>query len=632
MWIIYQRSPEDLTPSNIKNLPIVEAVYHPEGKYHSSQQVRERLGKVITLAEDRKSGTFLSPTRGLVEYDVRTDTFTPVYRDDLNGRPVSVFPDPEIHTVRKSGTFLSPTRGLVEYDVRTDTFTPVYRDDLNGRPVSVFPDPEIHTVFGDVYLLLKFLENRGFISLFRSVFQKKAELERFLLHLLHGVLKDGSHISCDDFTEKSYASYLFRDIPAASLHSDTAFFTMMGSDHLKMKFFRELIAMMRKRNPAFGKGCYVDSTPLPNAISDNPFNALCCHGVSSSQIQTRLVLVLDEESGLPVWYDIIPGNVLDLSTVMNIMNDVAVSLDIEIESLVLDAGYVCRPLIEAFHIGSPKSLISRMPARKGYPFKELYWKVKSMIDKGKYRFVREGHTYFGKRENISLFSDFREFAYVYVDFDNALLRFREYLKGKYRFVREGHTYFGKRENISLFSDFREFAYVYVDFDNALLRFREYLLEHEDEYRQLKARDQDWLTVKYGYFVLISNIETPPEDLLSRYFCRTQIEGIFKTAKEYLQLLPLSKWTDVTVRGKILHDIINEIIFLELRRSMETTGISMNRLFGKTQSLMCFKNKDNIAIIEVPNKTVKQFYKLLDIEVPNRVDIQKHSELLLAPNG
>lgn len=87
-----------------------------------------------------------------------------------------------------------------------------------------------------------------------------------------------------------------------------------------------------------------------------------------------------------------------------------------------------------------------------------------------------------------------------------------------------------------------------------------------------------------------------------------------------------------MRGKILHDIINEIIFLELRRSMETTGISMNRLFGKTQSLMCFKNKDNIAIIEVPNKTVKQFYKLLDIEVPNRVDIQKHSELLLAPNG
>lgn len=80
---------------------------------------------------------------------------------------------------------------------------------------------------------------------------------------------------------------------------------MMGDDRIRMDFFRAFIALMRKDNPDFGRGCYVDSTPLPNAIHDNPFNALCCHGVSSSQIQTRLVLVLDEVSGLPVWYDII---------------------------------------------------------------------------------------------------------------------------------------------------------------------------------------------------------------------------------------------------------------------------------------------------------------------------------------
>lgn len=66
----------------------------------------------------------------------------------------------------------------------------------------------------------------------------------------------------------------------------------------------------------------MDSTPLPNTIHNNPFNALCCYGVSSSTVQTRLVL--DEISTLPVRYDIIPGNILDLSTVMSIVNDVAV--------------------------------------------------------------------------------------------------------------------------------------------------------------------------------------------------------------------------------------------------------------------------------------------------------------------
>lgn len=81
----------------------------------------------------------------------------------------------------------------------------------------------------------------------------------------------------------------------------------------------------------------MDSTPLPNDIDNNPFNALCSHGVESTSIQTRLVLVLDEETGLPVWYDVITDNVLDISTIITVVNDVAISLDITIHSLVLDA-------------------------------------------------------------------------------------------------------------------------------------------------------------------------------------------------------------------------------------------------------------------------------------------------------
>ena len=36
---------------------------------------------------------------------------------------------------------------------------------------------------------------------------------------------------------------------------------------------------------------------------------------------------------------------------MNTINDVADTLDIEIESLVLDAGYVSKDLLQTFHIG-----------------------------------------------------------------------------------------------------------------------------------------------------------------------------------------------------------------------------------------------------------------------------------------
>ena len=140
----------------------------------------------------------------------------------------------------------------------------------------------------------------------------------------------------------------------------------------------------------------------------------------------RLILVLDDATGLPVWYDIIPGNILDLNTVMNVVNDVADSLGIEINSLVLDAGYVSKELIQAFHNGTEKTVIGRMPARKGYPFKELYWQVKPLIGKGKYAFVRKKHLYFGNKKPIEIFGQ-PLYAYVYVDHQNAMQRFRDYL-------------------------------------------------------------------------------------------------------------------------------------------------------------------------------------------------------------
>ena len=515
---------------------VVDAVYvKTGGKSHSRQEVREKLGRVLYLSEDRKVGVFQSPTRGLVEYNASADCFSDVDRDD-----------PRIN----AGEF--------------------------------FPEPEVHTVFGDSYLLLQFLEKCGLLSVLRAVFPKDEAYERVLCHVLHGILKDGSRISCDSFIDKSFASYVFGDVPVGSLHSDTRFFTILGNDRVKMSFFKAFVSYMQKQDAAFGKGCYVDSTPLPNDIDDNPFNALCCHGVSSSEVMTRLILVLDEATGLPVWYDIIPGNVLDINTIMTVVNDVADSLGMEIDSLVLDAGYVSKELVEAFHIGTEKTVIGRMPARRGYPYKTLYWEVKDLIGRGKYAFVRKHHAYFGFRKEIELFGR------------------------------------------------REYAYIYVDQYNALKRFSDYLSEHEEEFADLKLKDKDWMTVKYGYFILVSNRDLTPKELLSEYFGRIDIEVVFKTSKEYLELLPLSKWTDQTVRGKILHDIINTIAFLMLRKALKNSGRSTSEIFGRCQALMCSKNSKGIVTVETPSKQAKEYYKIFQVPIPAHVELAKYSGAIMNP--
>jgi hypothetical protein len=512
---------------------IAESVYTKDGKYHSKTRVRERLGRVVQLSDDKKSGVFMSETRGPVEYDSIADTFVPLARGDER---------------------------IKAYES--------------------CPEMQVHTVFGDAYMLLSFLEKSGLMSVLRAVFPKEEDYERLLCHVLHGILKNGSKVSCGNFVAKSFTSYVLPDVSPASLTSDTRFFRSMGDDRARMAFFKAFVACMRESDPGFGRGCYVDSTPLPNDIVDNPFNALCCHGVGSSSNQTRLVLVLDEGTGLPVWYDVIPGNLLDLSTIKTVTDDVSTSLDIEVGSLVLDAGYMSKDLVEAFHIGTKRSFTGRMPARKGYPFKQLYWEVKDQIHRGKYAFVRQGHEYFGKCKEISLFG------------------------------------------------YQIYAYVYVDQNNALRRFRDCLVEHPDEFAKMKDKDKDWASVKNGFFVLLSNLRKEPADILSDYFGRSKIESVFKASKEYLDLLPLSKWTEETVRGKILHDIIDTIILLQLRKAVAASGISISELVGKTQSLMCNRDRHGLVNVQTPNKKTREYYKLMGLNVPAHVKIDDFKREIL----
>lgn len=510
---------------------ILESVYvNDGGKFHCRQKNRESLGQVVFCDKERKCGIFLSKQRGLVAYDSQKDEFS--------------IPDDG-----------DPRLGKREHE---------------AAPV--------HTVFGDSYLLMEFMRKNGYAGLLRNVFDRNFSYERILAHLIHDIAKDGSRISCSDFISKSFSSYILDSVSTKSLRSDSAYFDAMGDDDVKVSFFRSFVSMMRKKNKDFGKACYVDSTPLPNDIADNPFNALCSHGTGVCEMMSRLVLVLDDKYGLPVWYDFIGGSILDVSTIMKVVDDVKATLDITIDSLVLDAGYVSKEMLSAFASSSSKTLVARMPARKGYPFRELYSMFHREMDKGKYAFVMRNHTYFGQKKEM---------------------------------VVQG---------------VRIWCYVYVDKENALMGARRYMMENAEEYSSLSLHDKDWTLVKYGYFVLVANYEASPEEILSSYFSRAKIEEVFKTAKSYIALLPLSKWTAQRIKGKILSDMIALIITLNLQKELNSCGESLNDLWGACSSLMCIRNKGE-AIVETASKRVKELFSIFSIPVPASVRINDFKKAL-----
>jgi hypothetical protein len=296
----------------------------------------------------------------------------------------------------------------------------------------------------------------------------------------------------------------------------------------------------------------------------------------------RLALILDATDLDVIWYTIIPGNVLDFNTVNDIKKDVKSTLKIDINAMVVDAGYVSKELVQSYTIqkeGEPipeKHYLARMPAKNGYPHKTLYTEMKHFFYKPKYEFVRGKHLFFGKEKEVTIF------------------------------------------------DTKVMVYVYLDYYNSLSKFTSYLTEHEDEYLKLTYKAQEEKKDKFGFFILISNYRKTPAKMLDDYYERTNIEDVIKNDKEYLMLLPLAKWTDRTVRGKILSDIIDDAIrkrFMSMRKKKED---SLPGIIGKAQSLMCCYNCSTRKVhVDTASRQVKEIMKIYGFPVIKELDMDAY---------
>ena len=109
-------------------------------------------------------------------------------------------------------------------------------------------------------------------------------------------------------------------------------------------------------------------------------------------------------------------------------------------------------------------------------------------------------------------------------------------------------------------------------------------------------------------------------MLDRYFGRCFVESMFKTAKEYLDLLPLRKWTVQRVYGKLLSDMLSLIVYLDMRKEILSTRYSLTEVTTATQSLMCCVDGGGAVILDPPSRQVKEIYRIFGIGLPNRFDL------------
>lgn len=97
------------------------------------------------------------------------------------------------------------------------------------------------------------------------------------------------------------------------------------------------------------------------------------------------------------------------------------------------------------------------------------------------------------------------------------------LIGKGGMHLSGNIMLWLRKKIELFV-LKEYAYIYVDYYNALKRFNDYLSGIEDEYAEKRAKDKDWMTVKYGYSADTPQTTAPLRKVCERDYRKMSVIG------------------------------------------------------------------------------------------------------------
>ena len=459
----------------------------------SRQRVRERLGRVAGLSEGGRSGVFRSPARGLVRYDADPDGLGPPGRGD--GAPT---------------------------------------DESSG-----LPEPPAHVVAGDCLPLLSVPGRSGLPGVPGEAFPRDGDCGRLLAHPPRSPPRDGSRVSCDDLVARSAASHLLPDVSVPSPGSVSAHFHAMGSDAAKVSLLRALVSAARASDPSLGTCRHVDPAPLPGGLADNPPDALPSHGVGAAAPRSRLVLVLDDATGIPAWHGVTPGDAAGAGALARVREDVEATLGAAVSSAVPDAGHAARGLV-----GGETRHLARMPARRGYPFKSMWHRARPRADRGKRLLAGGGHAHLGRHFARGALGA-RTHPCACVDRDRAPSRLRQ--------TRDGRP--GERE-------------------------------------AMPGRDKDWEGARGGLLVPMPDTgEMAPASALDAHLSRAGAGQALEAAGDHLRLPPAARRAETAMRGKVPRDVTRAVATPRVRRAVAGAGRcwSPADLWGKSSSPVCLGN-------------------------------------------
>lgn len=471
---------------------------------------------------------------------------------------------------KERGIFKSRERGLFVYDIETNAFAPVPADfemPTIQRKKKYAARPTLIVSFGDIFLLDEYLKTSGFHKVIDAIRYRNPDTLHALLAFY--ILTSFANCHAQDWWELTYAKYLYPKAQMASQRISEAL-ADIGSEDAKRTFFKEYFRFLdkcpdfnkTKSSQGIGDGILIDSSGLPNAIHF-PLTAVNNHnGVVSEEI--RLIYVVQQHTGMPLFFRYVAGNVVDVSTITRTIAELKAN-GVNTKFAILDAGYYTGANADAL-LDAGISFMARMKSN----FKVYQNTLKEHLET------------LESKENAVLFNK----RLVYIKCVPCKI--------------------GKKEDRP--------AYAYLCKDMSM---------HNEEQKHTieRANDENLSGAdifddlqKQGVFVLITTRKVAKEKLLPLYYMRDQVEKIFELCKQDGKILPINVENEATLRGHLMMTFIASAILKMMSEKLKKTPLTMESMFMNLHEQHAVVYEKEFITTE-PVKKMNDAYKTFKIQCP-----------------
>lgn len=417
---------------------------------------------------------------------------------------------------------------------------------------------------GDSFFVRQFLISSGLLETVDAI--SYGNPDTLYAMLSYYIICSLANCHAKDWYEGNFARILY---PHADLSSQriSDFLAAIGQEHAFRAFFAEYLKFLTNDDHillADDAGILIDSTGLPNSIHF-PLNALSTHNEELSH-EVRLVYVVHQKTGMPIYFRYCPGNGIDTSTLIRTIAELK-QQGVNTKFAILDAGYDTDENIRSLYEHSI-SYITRLQANRTI-YKDLVAEHLSSLEQ-KEHFVSYNTRY----------------AYI------------------------------KCVECSLVEGKRAYAYIGLDVNRKAL-------DSHKLFNQVQARDlsdaQMYDAIQsQAVFILVSSRKIANNKILPLYYSRQQIEQIFDIGKNYGEMLPVRVQNEETFRGHLLMTFITTVFYKMVQDTLKEEPLTPVSMFLNLRNHKC-KVYDSVVIPQEAFKKANDSYKAFKITCPVEID-------------